>query len=225
MFGNFKRRKEQDEILRHVAGATVVHKNPFDNLEIPFRVDNLSQDFISKWITPFYMERLLDSDTYEKKFIQITNDLSPEIVKQLLGYFDWRSRITGAYFAAIMDYKEFEDFIGIHLVKSEVCYAGEGYLTALTLFNTDNSINYLTKYLDYYLSKTDLWFDQGSAMAALIWLDDKNNTTLIKDNNFMGKWTDFVTNKPNWKLDNYVDSFDRKMTKIIGIKDKIKNGM
>lgn len=130
--------------------------------------------------------------------MQVKNDLSPEIVKQLLGYFDWRSRISGAYFSAIMDYTEFEDFIGIHLVKSEVCYAGEGYLIALASFNTDKSIDYLKKYLDYYLSKPALWFDQGDAMAALIWLDNKNDSTLIKDNNYMDKWTDFVGNKPNW---------------------------
>jgi hypothetical protein len=192
---DFKRKRQQKEILRHVAGATVVHTNPFEKLEIPYHVDNLSQDFINKWIVPFYMERLLDSDNYERKFLEIKDNLSPEIVKQLLGYFDWRSRITGAYFSAIMDYNEFEDFIGAHLLKSEVCYAGEGYLIALSSFNTDNSIDYLKKYLDYYLTKPDLWFDQGDAMAALTWLDNKNNTTLIKDNNYMEKWTDFISSQ------------------------------
>lgn len=225
IFGYFKRKRQQKEILRHIAGATVVHKSQWDKLETPYQVKSLSQDFVNKWIVPFYMERLLENGNYDKNFIQVKSDLSTEIVKQLLGYFDWRSRITGAYFASIMGYNEFEDFIGIHLVKSEVCYAGEGYLIALASFNTNNSINYLKQYLDYYLLKPDLWFDQGDAMAALIWLDNKNNTTLIEDNNYMDKWTHFVVNKPNWNLDHYVDFFNRRMIRILEIKERVKNGM
>ena len=217
MFGFFKKRKLKKDMKRQLAGATVVHKNPFDNIKAPYQTKKLSQGFIDKWIAPFYMERLLESDTYENEFFKIKNDLNPEIVKKLLGYFDWRSRITGAYFSALMNYSEFEDFIGSHLLKSEVCYSGEGYLTALSLFNTDKSIDYIKRYLDYYLGKPDLWFDQGDAMASLIWLDNKNNTSLIADNNYMDKWTNFISNKPNWNLEHYTDFFNRRMTKIQGI--------
>nr|WP_319571457.1 DUF6000 family protein [uncultured Draconibacterium sp.] len=145
MFGYFKRRKQQKDIERYIAGATVVHKNPFDKLKIPYQTDKLSQEFIDKWIAPFYMERLLNDNNYQDKFLQDQNELNPDIVKQLLGYFDWRARITGAYFSALKDYTDFEDFIGIHLLKSEVCYAGEGYLIALSSFNSTKSIDYIKK--------------------------------------------------------------------------------
>lgn len=222
MLEYFKRRKQQKDIARHVAGATVVHKSQFDNLKTPFQTDKLSQEFIDKWIVPFYMEKILDNN-YQDKFLLVQNDLSPDTVKQLLGYFDWRARITGAYFSALMDYKDFESFIGTNLLKSEVCYAGEGYLIALASFNSENSVGYIKKYLDYYLSKPDLWFDQGDAMAALIWLDTKNGTTLVNDNKYLEKWNDFVSNKPNWSLDHYNDFFNRRMIKIQEIKNKIKN--
>nr|WP_319571456.1 hypothetical protein [uncultured Draconibacterium sp.] len=75
------------------------------------------------------------------------------------------------------------------------------------------------------MSKTDLWFDQGDAMAALIWLDNKNNTTVIKDNDSINRWMDFIQNKPNWNLDHYIDFFNRRMTKILKIKEIVKNGM
>jgi hypothetical protein len=115
IFRYFKRKRQQKEILRHIAGAIVVHKSQYEKLETPYHVKNLSQDFVDKWIVPFYMERLLQNDNYEEKVLQVKNDLSPEIVKQLLGYFDWRSRITGAYFSSIMGYKEFEECNGPQL--------------------------------------------------------------------------------------------------------------
>src|SRR5687768_8634138 len=183
----FRRWKQKKAIARHRAGATVVHKSPFNNLKTPFETKSLSQDFILKWVAPFYLQRLMENDNYETAFLERKNEVNPEIVKQLLGYFDWRTRITGAYFASILGYKQFEDFIGIHLLKSEVCYAAEGYLTALASFNTSNSIEYIVKYLDYYLHKKDLWFDQGDAMSALLWLDKKNKTTLIQDKGFLLK--------------------------------------
>ncbi len=53
MFGYFKT-KRQKAILMHTAGATVVHKSPFDNLKTPYHIDTLSQDFIKKWGIGFY---------------------------------------------------------------------------------------------------------------------------------------------------------------------------
>ena len=225
MFDFFKKRRQRKKIERHVAGAIITHESPFDKIKIPFKTEKLSQDFIDKWIIPFYMERILENDNFENKFLSVKNEMNPEISKQLLGYFDWRARITGAYFSSIMDYKEFDDFIGINLVKSEVCYAGEGYLTALVSFNNEKSVHYLLNYLDYYLSKPDLWFDQGDAMAALIWLDNKNKTDLVLQNDYYNKWNVFIANKPNWKLENYIEFFNRRMEKIEKIKTKIKNGL
>lgn len=166
----------------------------------------------------------MEGDNYENKFLPVHDEINPELITKLLGYFDWRMRITGAYFAALKDYKQFVDFIGINLIKSEVCYAGEGYLIALASFNQPAAIEYLIKYLDYYLLQPDLWFDQGDALAALIWLDKRNNTSLVEQNKYLVKWGTFISNKPNWSLEHYIDFFNRRMAKIELIKEKVKNG-
>jgi hypothetical protein len=93
-----------------------------------------------------------------------------------LGDFDWRTRSTGSYFAGIKNAVQFQEIIGIHLLKSEVCYAGSEYAITLALFNTERSVYYLNLYLEYYLTKSELYFDQGSAITALKYLDEINNT-------------------------------------------------
>lgn len=91
-----------------------------------------------------------------KKFADTANEIDKNIVLNLLIDFNWRTRITGAFFSAINKYQEFEDIIGRHLLKSEVCYSGSGYCLALATFSTENAKGYLVKYLDYYLDRKDL---------------------------------------------------------------------
>ena len=57
----------------------------------------------------------------DKKLIdelgKIKNEFTKDVVKKLLGDFNWRTRQTGAYFAAINEFKEFEDTIETLLLK------------------------------------------------------------------------------------------------------------
>src|SRR4051812_48164581 len=103
----FTRNDETDEIALHVAGATVRHRNPFENIDVSRNREELTEEFIDKWVVPFYMNSLsnLDNATI-KNFADTATVINIEIVKQLLGDFDWRTRITGAYFAAINNFKE-----------------------------------------------------------------------------------------------------------------------
>ncbi|RAK62914.1 hypothetical protein DLM85_22200 [Hymenobacter edaphi] len=112
----------------------------------------------------------------------------------MLGDFNWRTRLTGAYFAAINNYQQFTDAIGRLLLKSEVCYAADGYCLALLLFGTAEAKDYLQQYLHYYLRRPDLWFDQNDALAALTLLD----TAAAAE--FAEAWLKFVADKPNWNL-------------------------
>lgn len=140
-----------------------------------------------------------------KKFADTANEIDKNIVLNLLIDFNWRTRITGAFFSAINKYQEFEDIIGRHLLKSEVCYSGSGYCLALATFSTENAKGYLVKYLDYYLDRKDLWFDQAIAFCALEYLDKKSA------DNLMGKWTSFVADKGNWSLEKYGFEFSQSM--------------
>jgi hypothetical protein len=192
----FSKNEETEEIELHVSGATVRHRNPFENIAVPRNEEALSQEFMDKWVTPFYMTDLSNpGNSTIKAFADISKEVSIDIVSQLLGDFNWRTRITGSYFAAVKNYMELEDIIGRHLLKSEVSYAGLGYCLALDTFATDNSKSYLKKYLDYYLDRKDLYFDQAQAYCAFEYLD-KNAANQLKH-----KWDLFTSDKPNWNLD------------------------
>jgi hypothetical protein len=192
----FSRNKESDEIALHVSGATIRNKSPFEKIEVPRNNCELSKEFIDRWVIPFYMARLDDcSLEIQKKFAKDSKEINSGIISQLLGDFNWRSRIVGAFFCAINELIEFEEIIGRHLVKSEVCYAGHGYCVALAIFNTEKSKHFLKEYLDYYLLQKDLYFDQDAAYCALEFLSPSDAKAFIE------KWNNFVLGKPNWDLD------------------------
>ena len=210
----FSKNSETDAIALHVAGATVRHKNPFEKIEVPRNNEDLSKEFIDKWVVPFYMTTLSNSD--EKTiniFADAAKEIDKDIVLKLLGDFNWRTRITGAYFSAINNYQDFEDIIGNNLLKSEVCYAGSGYCLALATFGTDNAKKYLASYLDYYLDRKDLWFDQADAFCALQHLDKESASKLLD------KWNSFVADKENWDLEKSTAHFSKCLLTI----EKIRN--
>lgn len=155
-----------------------------------------------------------EEDTINK-FATAAKEINVEIVTKLLSDFDWRTRITGAYFAAINNYRELEDIIGRHLLKSEVCYAGLGYCLALAASGSDNSKKYLRTYLEYYLDRIDLWFDQAHAFCALEYLD-KNQA-----NEYLTKWTFFVADKKYWNLEKSRTHFSECMLTL----EKIRQTM
>lgn len=205
----FSPKSETEAIALHVAGATVRHRNPFENIEVPRNDDELSDEYIEKWVVPFYMTHLANADeTTIKAFSDAAKEINIDIVKALLGDFNWRTRISGAFFTAINNYQELEDIIGKHLLKSEVCYAGSGYCLALATFATDKAKDYLIAYLDYYLDRKDLWFDQSTAYCALEYLD-KNAAARLTT-----KLNSFITDKPNWDLERYRSSFIDCMTTL-----------
>lgn len=161
----------------HSAGATVRHVSPFENLPSHKNDKELSADFIKKWVVPYYME----IGSYDNsKWIDQIKEIKPEITKDvcldLLGDFNWRTRLVGSYFAAVKDYKELIDIIGTHFLKSEVCCVGHIYALTLSFFNDEVCIGYLNKYLNYYLTKPSLYFDQKLVIEAVLYLDKKNHT-------------------------------------------------
>ena len=161
----------------HSAGATVRHISPFDNLPTYKNDKNLSSDFIKKWVVPYYMEiASYDSSKWVDQIKEIKAEITKDVCLNLLGDFNWRTRLVGFYFAAVKDYKELIDIIGTHLLKSEVCCVGHIYAVTLSFFNDENCIGYLNKYLDYYLTKPSLYFDQKFVMEALLYLDKQNRT-------------------------------------------------
>ncbi|RFP64907.1 hypothetical protein D0N36_11220 [Hymenobacter lapidiphilus] len=214
LFGN---NDEATEIALHVSGATSRNQSNFDKLESYRNEGELSEEFIDKWVMDFYMNSINSMDEATlANYVNAAREITPEIVKQLLGDFDWRPRIVGAYFAAIKNYSEFKDIIGVHLLKSEVCYAGYGYALALAVFADEKSKSYLTLYLDYYLKRKDLWYNQGDILAALFLVDTD------KASKYLGQWNTFVKDKPYWSLESNRASMVKSIeaTKNIGTLSK-----
>ena len=133
----------------------------------------------------------VDSSIFQNQFKLIKNELNEDIVRTLLGDFNWRTRKVGAIFTIVKNYSQFEEIIGNHLLKSEVCYAGRFYALALAYINTDSSVRFLKQYLEYYLTRHDLDFDQVIVMNALVYLDAKNNTKVHES--LLSLWHDYIT--------------------------------
>jgi hypothetical protein len=185
-----------EAIKLHVAGATVRHKSPFDDLQSFSNDIELSQEFCNKWVIPFYLNVGKTDEDWIEKLFSAKCEITPDIIEKNLGDFNWRTRTVGAFFSAITNQRQFIDIIGTHLLKSEVCYAGGMYCQVFASFNTPRCIDYLNLYLDYYLSKPDLWFDQRDAMEAILYLDKLNATNHFERH--IAAWTNFIRNKPNW---------------------------
>ncbi len=165
----------------HSAGATVRHKSLFADLPTHKNESELSADFIKKWAVPFYMEiASYDNTRWIDKIKEIKNEITTDVCISLLGDFNWRTRLVGAYFAAVKGYQELIDIIGNHLLKSEFCCVGHIYALTLTFFKTDKSVGFLNQYLDYYLTTPSLYFDQKSVMESLLYLDSIDKTENCK---------------------------------------------
>jgi hypothetical protein len=207
-----------EQIRLHSAGATVRHNSSFADL-IPYKnPDELSQDFLNTWAAPFCMRIGDTDDSWTNQLIQANKKISREIIVKLLGDFDWRTRQTGAFFAAIKNFTDLTDIIGIHFLKSEVCYAGQVYAYTFASFNTDKSIDYLDRYLTYYLSQPDLWFDQREAMEALTYLDKINKTNLVSRHS--DNWIKFIANKPYWDKNITTDRLESQLALIEKVKQQ-----
>ena len=190
---------KKESLKRHIQGAIVVHRSPFASIEVPSVEDALSTEQCDKWVAPFYRVSFSNVDNdFVRSLKGIYPEIAPAMVELLLTDFNWRPRLTGAFFAALKRFISFEDHIGRLLLRSDVCFAGKLYCVALAEFNTPTGLDYLKRYLEYYLTKPDLDFDQGDAMGAVAHLDARNGTKHL--DSFMPLWNSYVDAK-SWKPD------------------------
>lgn len=183
----------------HAAGATVLDRSPFEDLEVPVSTDERSHEFIARWVKPFYMSIPGDAGQWVVPLKPLYEEIDAALIDRLLSTFNWRPRLVGAWFVALRRAGEFEDLVGRLLLRSDVCYAGHGYCLALARLDTPRAVEFLREYLGYYLTRRDLYFDQSSAMSALRYLDTKNGTAHASE--LRPLWDDFTRDKPNWNLE------------------------
>ncbi len=161
----------------------------FPNI-ITYKSDKtITEEFRIKWVSPYYLNLGKDDVDWIKQIKSVKKEFTKDVILKCIGDVDWRSRQTGAYFAAINNFIELTNIIGVHLLKSEVCFAGKQYAITLAMFNTEESIIYLSNYLDYYLQHPELEFDQIQVFEALKYLDEKNKTNYLL--NHKDAWNKF----------------------------------
>jgi hypothetical protein len=182
----------------HSAGAVVRHASPFATLEVPQVFELPPQPFIDRWVKPFYMACLSQLSELEAPLALVRADVDEPLVTSLLSYFNWRPRIVGGVFAAVWRVASLEEHIGRLLLRSDVCFSGAAYCHALVRLNTPRAARFLREYLEYYLTRTDLWFNQMDALAALRLLDEANLTQHAAE--LEPIWAEFAKTKPNWNL-------------------------
>lgn len=88
---------------------------------------------------------------------------------------------------------------------------------ALASFGTPGAADYLTSYLDYYLDRKDLFYDQATAFCALEYLNKDRADSLVH------KWKSFVDNKEHWSLERSRESFNSCMLTIDDIRQARDN--
>lgn len=84
----------------------------------------------------------------------------------------WRERRTAAWLVAVSRRTEFRERLRERLLlASEVCCAGLAYCVALASFGTPRDTDLPAAYLDRYLRRPDLAYDQTVAMSAPLFID------------------------------------------------------
>lgn len=186
------------------------HRSPFSSLATP--EPRIDQADLPPWSRRLFNIGLWTVDEMLAVVGANLRDVTPELVETLLSVFNWRPRVVGSHLAAALDFRSLEQEIGHLLLRSDVCYAGAAYSLCLTRFNSERSRGFLIDYLQYYLRKPELWFDQGDAMAALVVLDEQNGTSFAEP--LRPLWDAFVRDKPQWRLDSYVTSLRSSLDAI-----------
>lgn len=190
-----------EHLKKRAVGAMGGYDIPFNQLpyhQNPFAVD---KEFVDKWVAPYYMSVAKYGEDWIEPVKAIKHEISREVTQALLGELNWRMRLVGAYFSAVKNFEDQVDIIGTHLLKSQTCCVGHMYALVLSFFNTEASNRYIDTYLEYYLTKPKLYFDQQKVMSARLYLDQVNGTSTSEKH--LENWNSL---KKTWNIE------DRKPT-------------
>ncbi|MEH0580233.1 DUF6000 family protein [Streptomyces sp. B21-108] len=109
---------------------------------------------------------------FTRKLGEAAGDITPRELGILLDG-GWRERKTAAWLIAVAGRTNYRERLGELLLASEGPYAGQAYCVALATFGTPADADLLATYLDRYLLRPDLYYDQAPAIGALLFLDAK----------------------------------------------------
>ena len=171
------------------------HADSYSVHKVTFMKDYPGDEFMSKWVYPFYMKHLQVDNRFKQfqsSYSAIRSQVDVAIISQLLTYGNWRSLKVGSYFAAIENSTTHCAHIGRLLLMS-INYHGEpAHVLALARFNTEEALFYLYKYLDQCLQHPEHRMYHGAVMGALAYLDAQNNTKTVDE--YVDRWNTSTNN-------------------------------
>jgi Family of unknown function (DUF6000) len=151
------------------------------------------QELITKWVAPYYLkilhanyaeiESAQERVEFNQQVITALAAVNEEVVIRLLQE-GWREKLTGSWLCGLKNWQQFTPLLGALLVESRTCFA------------TEESAAFLVTYLDTYLPRLDLQYDQHWAMPALLWVDEQLGTTYAQK--FLvpgGLWEHYTADK------------------------------
>jgi hypothetical protein len=116
-----------------------------------------------------------------RELIADSNRVDDQELAALLGqHTGWREHLVAAWLAGIGGHTRQRRRIGELLIDSRMTYAGQGYCFALACFATPADAQLLCDYLDRYLRRPDLHYDQRWAIGALLDIDARLGTDYAK---------------------------------------------
>ncbi|MGW5125328.1 DUF6000 family protein [Streptomyces sp. NPDC004069] len=145
------------------------------------------------------------SERDRAKFLQKLGKAADEISSHELGVLldrGWRERKTAAWLIAVAGRTEFRERLGELLLASDGPYAGQAYCVALATFGTSADADLLVAYLDHYLLRPDLYYDQTAALGTLLILDAKLGADRVA--RFLtpdGLWQQWIDGPPSKERD------------------------
>ncbi|WP_405449327.1 DUF6000 family protein [Streptomyces erythrochromogenes] len=123
------------------------------------------------------------AERFTRHLIDDAATITDAELEALLGY-EWRSRLTAAWLIGVGRRATFRERIGDLLLASEFCFSGSAYCFALARFGTHADAEILTAYLDRYLPRTDLRYDQ----PALLRLDAHHADRFTESDGLWDQW-------------------------------------
>ncbi|WP_030241933.1 DUF6000 family protein [Streptomyces sp. NRRL S-350] len=128
-----------------------------------------------------------------RELVQAAAEVTPAELRVLLEG-GWRERKTASWLVVVAGRTEFRSRIGELLLASEGPYAGAAYCVALATFGSRADADLLCQYLDRYLPRPDLDYDQAFALGALLHLDTALGTEhasrFLDAGGLWEQWTD-----------------------------------
>jgi len=153
--------------------------------------DASSDAVFDQWVKPFYLLQRNPKarNDVQRSYAKLSPSITPKTVDSLLEESDWRFRITGAFFASIRSWSQFDKQIGDLLQSSSDSKTTNAYLHALVRFNSSKSETCICSKLDSKMMRSKCIGGQFKpetiALAFIDALNGSNLSTAYRDKVFL----------------------------------------